>query len=84
MSSGYSPVWRRVLHKIPFLFRKCPGHNYHWFWDKLCHCEMDTYIGGWGHCGPVWVHRKGEWQFYMKPTSKEAMNNTSYCDYYRI
>lgn len=39
MASGYSPLWRRILHKtMPFLFRLCPEFNYHWRWDRMCHC----------------------------------------------
>lgn len=37
--SGYEHLWRRVLRKImPFLFKKCPEGNYHWFYDKTCYC----------------------------------------------
>lgn len=37
--SGYTPLWKRILIKtMPFLFKKCPEENYHWFWDKTCYC----------------------------------------------
>ena len=49
MSSGYSPLYRRLLHKwLPFLFKKCPGGNYHWRWDKICYCMFNEYRGGKG------------------------------------
>lgn len=59
MASGYSPWWRRQLYKIPGLFKKCPGGNYHWFWDRLCFCSIgesfstsDVPSGSWH--GGIW------------------------------
>jgi len=37
--SRYSPSWRRWLQRhCKFLFSVCPGRNYHWRWELICHC----------------------------------------------
>ena len=50
MSSGYSPIWRRILFKIaPFIFSVCKEGNWHWRWDKKCFCvdgEVHERING--------------------------------------
>jgi len=39
MTSVYSPWWKRkILYKIPLLFKKCLAGNYHWFWHEWCEC----------------------------------------------
>lgn len=45
MSSGYSPwIYRKILYRIPGLFKVCPGGNYHWFFDRLCFCRLGDHI----------------------------------------
>jgi len=52
MSSSYSPwFYRKVLYKIPGLFKKCPEGNYHWFWDRLCFCRENQFVGNEWHGG---------------------------------
>ena len=52
MSSTYSPWYKRkILYKIPRLFKVCPGGNYHWFWDRLCFCRKNEYCGNEWHGG---------------------------------
>ena len=47
MASGYSPwLYRNVLYHIPGLFKRCPGGNFHWRWDKLCRCRVNEHIYG--------------------------------------
>ena len=46
MSSGYSAWWKRkILYKIPKLFKLCPNGNYHWGWDRMCYCMYNEYHG---------------------------------------
>ena len=48
MASARTPWWRRFLHRVtPFLFKKCPGDNYHWRWDKRCYCRVGEYHADW-------------------------------------
>ena len=48
MSSGYSPwIHRKILYKVPKLYKKCREGNYHPFWDRLCFCGLDSYCGDW-------------------------------------
>jgi len=48
MSSAYSPWGRRFLQRYcPFLFKKCHGENYHWRWDRECHCRVNEYTADW-------------------------------------
>lgn len=45
MASAYSKWRRRALYKVaPFLFKKCPADNYHWFWHRLCFCRVGEHI----------------------------------------
>ena len=38
---AYCPKWKRLLRRVcPFLFKKCWGQNYHWFWHELCYCRI--------------------------------------------
>ncbi len=38
-ASARAPLWKMWLRKYaPFLFRKCPGYNFHWAWDRVCVC----------------------------------------------
>lgn len=63
MSSGYAPWWRRILYHVPFLFKKCPEGNYHWFWDRLCFCRLNQCCGDFH--GGVWdMKLKKEYQPY--------------------
>ena len=54
MSWGtYMPRWMRALRRIaPWLFRKCPGHNWHWRSHDYCHCTNDPL---------VWCDKLGTW-----------------------
>jgi hypothetical protein len=62
MSSAYSPSWKRLLYKVPFLFKICPEGNYHWKWDRLCFCRCHEYCGDWH--GGIWdMKLKKEYQF---------------------
>ena len=48
MSSSREPRWRRLLRKVaPFLFKECPGGNFHWRLDRLCHCQVNEHHAGW-------------------------------------
>ena len=47
MSSGYAPLWRRILYKVPFLSKKCPDGNYHWHADPYCFCRLNAHAGDW-------------------------------------
>lgn len=47
MASGRSPRWLRILHKVPFLFKICPGGNYHWRFDLYCTCRWSEHEGDW-------------------------------------
>ncbi len=59
MASGYSPWYKRkILYHIPGLFKKCPGSNYHWFWDRLCWCRWGEYDGSKWH-GGIYDFRTG-------------------------
>jgi len=60
MSSRYSPwIYRKVLYKIPGLFKRCPiEHNYHWFWDRLCFCAQGLHTGNWH--GGIYDFKTGE------------------------
>ena len=43
MASGRSSWFQRnILYKIPFLYKICPGGNYHKAWDRLCFCRMEN------------------------------------------
>ena len=40
MAGARAPWWRRWLVKwLPFLFKSCPGGNYHWRWHRWCSCD---------------------------------------------
>ena len=40
--SGRSSLFKRMLYKIPYLYKKCPSGNYHLFSDRVCVCgEFD-------------------------------------------
>lgn len=52
MASGRSSAFRRLLYKVPKLFKKCPGGNYHWFWDRLCFCSIGEHFGDFH--GGIW------------------------------
>jgi hypothetical protein len=59
MSSSYSPwFYRKILYKIPKLFKKCPGGNYHWFWHRLCFCRVNEHSGDWH--GGIFDFKTGE------------------------
>ena len=46
MGSCYSPwFFRKVLYKIPRLFKVGPCGNYHWTWDRMCYCMTHEYCG---------------------------------------
>jgi len=45
MAISYSPWYKRkILYRIPFLYKKCPDGNYHPFWDRLCFCRVNEHI----------------------------------------
>ncbi len=46
MASGYAPRWRRILHRVPFLFKRCPDGNYHWRTDPYCFCRRNVHTYG--------------------------------------
>jgi len=46
MASGYAPWWKRLLFKVPFLYKKCPDGNYHWRGDRYCGCRIGEHIYG--------------------------------------
>ena len=47
MSSGYSPwLHRKILYKIPGLFKVGPCGNYHLFWQRLCFCRQNEHCCG--------------------------------------
>ena len=48
MSSAYSPRYKRLLYKIPGLYKVCPDGNYHLRFDRLCFCRVNE------HCGDQW------------------------------
>lgn len=40
MMSTYAPWWKRkILFRTPLYRRQACG-NFHWFLDRLCHCEI--------------------------------------------
>ncbi len=47
--SGHSSWLRRKLHKIPFLFKRCPQGNFHWFYEKVCICDWKGFYDGQNH-----------------------------------
>lgn len=48
LASACAPRWRRIIHKVaPFLFKQCPGKNYHWCWDRLCYCRVCEHDSDW-------------------------------------
>lgn len=59
MASARAPRWRRVLHVVaPWLFKMCPGQNYHWRWDRFCWCRVCEFDADWH--GGVLVFKTGE------------------------
>lgn len=59
MASGYSSWFHRVfLYKVPFLYKKCPGGNYHLAWDRLCFCRMGEHCGDFH--GGIYDFKTGE------------------------
>jgi len=75
MASQFSPWWHRILTKYcPILFRRCPGWNFHWRWDNVCHCIA----GENGHgtlrrlIGNCWADRKTMQIFEV---TKSEVNN---------
>lgn len=65
MASSYAPAWRRWLHShAPFLFRVCPGRNYHWAWERICRCCVNECFEG---------HRGGAYDLWTgQEIEKEA------------
>jgi len=62
MASSYLPKWKRFLIQYtPFLFKKCPGGNNHWFWDRLCFCQCGEHHSDW-HGGIYDFQTKREYQ----------------------
>lgn len=48
MASGYSKWYKRkILYRIPKLYKVCPAGNYHLFWDRLCFCRINEHCGSW-------------------------------------
>jgi hypothetical protein len=63
MASCRAPWWRILLHKwTPFLFSRCPGRNYHWFWDRRCIC-----IRGENGADYAMKTREGDWIIVTPP-----------------
>ena len=70
MSSGYSPWWKRkILYKIPGLFKKCPEGNFHWFWDQTCFC-CNT------NASDLYLFQNHT--YYKKTATEENFNNLTY------
>jgi hypothetical protein len=74
MASRYSKWYMRLLYKVlPFLFKKCHGGNYHWFWERYCFCreheytcDLDPWYGG------VYDFKYGVRAFSSTPELKKA------------
>jgi hypothetical protein len=59
MASACSPwFYRKVLYKIPGLFKQCPEGNYHWRWHRLCFCRLNQGSPDWS--GGVMDFKTGE------------------------
>ncbi len=67
MASGYAPRWRRILYKVPFLFKKCSSGNYHWRFDQYCYCRVNEHTSDW-HGGIYCFAHKCELGFHPVPT----------------
>ena len=56
--SSVPPAWKAFLiRRLPFLFSVCPGENYHWWYDDVCHCVASGYDNQYLRVGRVWKHR---------------------------
>jgi hypothetical protein len=49
----------------PFLFRRCPGGNFHWNTDRLCYCRSGEYSKDWS--GGILDLQTGECVGHMNP-----------------
>ncbi len=59
MASGYSSwLKRKILYKIPGLYKKCPDGNYHFFTDRICYC---MYGESSGDKGGVYDFKYNHW-----------------------
>ena len=47
MSSAAGSWFRRILVRIPGLYKKQPCGNFHLFWHRLCFCREYEYCGDW-------------------------------------
>ena len=47
MSSAAGSWFRRILVRIPGLYRNQPCGNFHPFWHRLCFCREYEYCGDW-------------------------------------
>lgn len=45
-STRSSWLQRKILFKIPGLYKVCPGGNYHPFYQRLCFCRVGEHVGG--------------------------------------
>lgn len=69
MSSGRSTLLqRKILYKIPFLYKIGPCGNYHKYFDRLCFCRVGECCGDW-HGGIYDFKTKEEYQ-YCKQCNK--------------
>jgi hypothetical protein len=42
-----SLFFRLKIKLLPFLYKKCPAGNYHFFTDTLCFCRVNEYSYDW-------------------------------------
>lgn len=70
MASGKSS-WLQIniLYKIPYLYKKCPNYNYHYFWHRLCFCRVNEHCGDKWH-GGVYDFKTGKEYIIYKDMSK--------------
>lgn len=57
MSSGYAPLWKRLLFKTPLYKKGLICGNYHFITDRFCYCCMNEYSENWNG---------GVYDFYAK------------------
>ena len=78
MVSGHSPRWRRLLHRVPLLFNRCPEGNYHWLFDQLCKCDHPNLysfrLGRVLHAIPAVIEIYSRYEEETRTTSVEELN----------
>ena len=74
MTSGYTPLWKRILIRcLSFLFKVCHAGNFHWFRDRLCFCGEHTHTKDW-HGGIYDFKTKSEYHRREGTEIQHAMN----------